>query len=369
MANTMRSLAVRKYCKPADYEVMQLPLPVITKPGQVLIRVHAAGIMTGDTQFAAGMAKLFMTLEFPLKLGITGAGIVADVARDVTSLKIGDPVYGLIFRHGQPDLERPGFASDYALAPADLLLIKPDNVTFEEVTALCGPAITSYQCIKRYLELTNQPPDSTLEGKTVFMPGALSASGSVGAQVIKNVFRATTLISTVSTVKIPLVDEYLPGVVDKLIDYTTEDIVDSVGRGTVDYVFNTQWDLVGTFPLAKRDTGAVVSIASVPSAATIRNMFGPSGLGWLTPVVALFSHLVYLWYGWNLRGTNVLQDFVSGNPGKREDAERTREWIAEGKLKPVMTVVDIDHVEAVRSACEKVATGKGGLGLLVLKFV
>lgn len=291
------------------------------------------------------------------------------MASDVTSLKIGDPVYGLIFRHGQPDLARPGFASDYAVAPADLLLIKPDNVTFEEVTALCGPSITSYQCIKRYFELTNQPADSTLEGKTVFMPGALSATGSVGAQVIKNVFKAKTLISTVSTSKIPLVEEYLPGVADKIINYETENIVDTVGRGTVDYVFNTQWDLVGTFPLVKPDTGAIVSIASVPSAATIRKMFGPSGLGWLTPLVTLFSHIAYMWYGWKLRGTNIRQDFVSGNPGKREDVERTREWIAEGKLKPVMTVVGIDDVEAVKSACEKVASGKGGLGLLVLKFV
>lgn len=61
--STMRSLAVRKYGKPADYEVMQLPVPAITKPGQVLMRVHAAGIATGDTQFAAGMAKYFMNQE------------------------------------------------------------------------------------------------------------------------------------------------------------------------------------------------------------------------------------------------------------------------------------------------------------------
>ena len=247
--------------------------------------------------------------------------------------------------------------------------MKPANVSFEEAAAIFPAGITAYQCLVRYFELTKQPADSTLEGKTVFMPGALSATGSIGAQVIKNIYKADRLISTVSTPKVPLVDEYLPGVVDKIIDYKTEDIVEAVGRGTVDFVYNTQWDLVGTFPLAKRDTGAVVSIASIPSAATVRKMFGPAGLGRLTGLIICFSNLVYMWYGWKLRGTNIKQDFVSGNAGNREDAHKVNEWIAAGKLKAVMTVVDVDDLEAVREQSAKVASGKGGLGMLVVKFV
>lgn len=310
-----------------------------------------------------------MIIRFPLKLGQSGAGVVVEVGSDVTSLKIGDAVYGLIFKHGQAELEKPGFASDFAVVPADLLLVKPANVSFEEVTAIFPGGLTAYQCLLRYFELTSQPANSMLEGKTVFMPGALSATGSIGAQVIKNIFKADRLVSTVSTPKVPLVDDYLPGVVDKIIDYKTENIVESVGRGTVDFVFNTQWDLISTFPLAKTDTGAVVSIASIPSAATLRKMFGPAGFGRITPLVICFSNLAYMWYNWKLRGTNIKQDFVSGNAGNREDASRVNEWIAAGKLKAVMTVVNIDDLEAVREACGKVATGKGGLGGLIIKLV
>lgn len=61
---TMRSLAVTKYCKPADYEIMELPVPEITRPDEVLIRVHASGIATGDTQFAGGAAKFIITLPY-----------------------------------------------------------------------------------------------------------------------------------------------------------------------------------------------------------------------------------------------------------------------------------------------------------------
>lgn len=60
---TMRSLAVSKFCKPEDYEVMELPVPVIKNPGDVLVRVHAAIIATGDTQYARGVFKFFESTE------------------------------------------------------------------------------------------------------------------------------------------------------------------------------------------------------------------------------------------------------------------------------------------------------------------
>jgi hypothetical protein len=61
--HTMRSLAVRQYSKPSGYEVLQLPVPTIERPGDILIRVHAASIQTGDTQVAAGMSRLFAPLQ------------------------------------------------------------------------------------------------------------------------------------------------------------------------------------------------------------------------------------------------------------------------------------------------------------------
>ena len=61
---TMRSLAIGKFCKPEDYEVMELPVPAIKNPGHVLVRVHAANITTGDTQYAGGMFRFFESAEY-----------------------------------------------------------------------------------------------------------------------------------------------------------------------------------------------------------------------------------------------------------------------------------------------------------------
>ena len=59
---TMRSLAITKYSRPSEYEVIDLPLPEIKKPDEVLIKVHAGAINTADTQIANGAFRLFEAL-------------------------------------------------------------------------------------------------------------------------------------------------------------------------------------------------------------------------------------------------------------------------------------------------------------------
>lgn len=52
---TMRALAAPKAGRPDGYEIMEVPTPTITEPTQVLLRVHAATIDTGETQIIDGM--------------------------------------------------------------------------------------------------------------------------------------------------------------------------------------------------------------------------------------------------------------------------------------------------------------------------
>ena len=188
----------------------------------------------------------------------------------------------------------------------------------------------------------------------------------MAVQVAKHIYGAEKVVSSVSTPKISLVPDLLPpGTVDQLIDYQTQDIVRTLGPGTVDCVFNTQMSgYTALFPLAKPNTGGIVSIASLPSAASAQNMMGshktlPFWLRWIL-------QLAYVWYNWNLRGTNVRQDFVSGNPAAREDAELEGEYIAQGKIVAVKTVVNLEDIDELRRRAQMVATGKGGVGCLVI---
>lgn len=56
---TMRALVAPKACKPAEYELRDIPTPSIAGPTEVLLRVHAAGMNTGELQMAAGHLGMF----------------------------------------------------------------------------------------------------------------------------------------------------------------------------------------------------------------------------------------------------------------------------------------------------------------------
>jgi NADPH:quinone reductase-like Zn-dependent oxidoreductase len=185
--------------------------------------------------------------------------------------------------------------------------------------------------------------------------------------MLRNMYGVKKIITTVSTKKVPLVEKYLPGMVNQIVDYQKDGdkLSDIVGKGTVDFVYNTQ---LGSFapsiPLLNRETGVLVSIASMFSKELLRIKLGPAlpfWLGWI-------ADLVHLWYRFLLRGTNISFSGISGNAGERDDLERTAEIIALGKVKPVMRVVNLDDITAVRKACDEVYAVKGGLGALVIKI-
>ncbi|GJN70163.1 alcohol dehydrogenase GroES-like domain-containing protein [Purpureocillium lilacinum] len=365
LPQTMRSLvAPRARCTPADYLIQDMPVPSIAMPTQVLMRMHAASVGPGELQAMAGFMGRFVTTEYPFKIGAEGSGTVVAVGSEVKALHVGDEVYGLyidkpMFRLPSP----PGFVSDYAVAEERFLLRKPPTMSWEEAAGAPGSVVTALQTIRRGLQLGGL---ENLEGKTVFVPAALGATGSVAIQVAKNVFGAARIITTVSTAKVPLVERYLPGMVDQVIDYQTQKIRDVVPPGSVDFMYNTTFaTLDDGIPLLNPTTGILMSIASLPSKAVAREIVGADRFPWLLGAVL---DLLQLQYWWKLRGTGIRYEFVSGGPQIREDLEWAGEVVARGKVKPVVTSVDFDDLPAVQKGCEATRTGKGGIGKFAMRI-
>ncbi|KAI2468748.1 GroES-like protein [Annulohypoxylon bovei var. microspora] len=372
LPKTMRSLVAPKYCYPTGWEVADMPLPTINDPKELLIKVHAAGISTGDTQLARGDGKYILgKVKFPHKIGFEAAGVVVKVGSGVTNFKPGDAVFA--FAKGRPMnmLAAHGFSSEYAVARENLTLLKPAGADFAEACNLTN-VVTTIQTVEMGLRLMRQNGvTGGLEGKTVFVSGGLSATGSAAIQVLKNVYGVGRLITTVSTAKVPLVERHLPGLVDQVVDYTQyPNLTDAIPAGSVDLVYNTQWTVTSTFALAKKDTGVVASIASVPSPGLMRGgKEGPPMLPSLPFFVYWFLALAQWYYAWRLRGTRVRHGFHSGNIEVREDFERAGELVAAGKVKAVPRVVPLEDIEALRREAQMVVTGKGGIGKLVIKIV
>ncbi|ETS81814.1 hypothetical protein PFICI_06816 [Pestalotiopsis fici W106-1] len=368
LPTTMRSLIAPTPCKPKDYDVVNLPVPVIQKPDEILIKVHAAGFMTGDSLVAAGSLNFLLKNKYPIKLGVGGAGVVVAVGSAVTKFQPGDAVYGGAMSQPMTLSPPPGFCSEYCIGRERYLLPKPPGVSFEEAAGLLGNTLTAVESLELGAALLSERSGRSLEGATVLVPGALSATGHVALQLLRNVYGAGRIVTTASTAKVPLVEERLgSGIVDQVVDYTaTPRLTDVVPAGSVDFAYNTQFTALTTLvPLLRPDTGVIVSVASMFPSRILKLNFPslPFWLGWAADLVNLWYHY------WMLRGTNVVLDQVSGSLEKPEIVKKTADVIAQKKVRCVMRVVPLSDLDALRKECEQVYTGKGGIGSLVIKMV
>lgn len=114
-------------------ELAERPDPVAAA-GQVLIRVHAAGVGPWDVGFLGGG---FPGLTLPFVPGQEVAGVV-EAAEDGVDLQPGEHVYGTLFPAGG------GFA-ELALGSADSLAPMPQQATFVEAAGLVIGAGTAYE--------------------------------------------------------------------------------------------------------------------------------------------------------------------------------------------------------------------------------
>jgi NADPH:quinone reductase-like Zn-dependent oxidoreductase len=123
----------------------ELPKPILSE-GEVLIKVGAISINPVDVRTRAGSAMAQHLKHFnPLILGWDISGTVMEIGNNVSGIKCGDEVFGLVnfLGHGK------GYA-EYVAAPAEQLAIKPLNISFEEAAAATLAALTAWQLLVGY---------------------------------------------------------------------------------------------------------------------------------------------------------------------------------------------------------------------------
>lgn len=258
-----------------------------------------------------------------------------------------------------------GWCAEYAVTTADLLLVKPSQLSFEQAASGLSNLVTAIQFTRTCMQLNPGAfPNQSLEGKTVLVTAGLGASTSIAAQYAKNVMGAKKVITTVSTVKVPLLDKLLPGVFDQVVDYQTENFITKIGKGTVDFLYNSRIDVMSYLPVMKQD-GVIAPILGLPTPELFEQMMG---VGTVPFWVEWILVLAQLYYRWKLSGTNIKMHFVSGDMGVREDLEKAGDILATGKVKTIQTVVSFDDLEAIKEGCEQARTLKGKLGQMVVKL-
>jgi len=236
----MKAIRIHQYGGPEVLTLDEVPRPE-PGPGQVLVRVHAAGVNPADWKVRAGDFQKFMPLQFPAILGFDFSGEVEAVGPGVTAFSKGAQIYGTAM----------GTYAEYVAAKVAEFALKPRTLDYVQSASIPVSAQTAWQSLFDAGGLT--------AGQTVLIHGATGGVGSFAVQFAKA--KGAHVLGTASGRN----QAYLRELgVDQPIDYETTKF-ETVAHD-VDVVFDTQGGSTQqrSWQVLKKG-GALVSIAQEPS--------------------------------------------------------------------------------------------------------
>ena len=231
----MKAILYTKYGSPDVLKLMEIEKP-IPKDNEILIKIHAATVTSGDVRLRSSdfpplfwlPARLIFGLFKPKKkiLGHELSGVVEGKGKDVTNFKIGDEVFGTT------TMLNTGSYAEYICLPEKwkhgVIQLKPTNLNFKEAAALPVGGMTALFLLEK---------GKISENQKVLVYGASGSVGSYAVQIAKQFGSSVTGICSTSNIDIV---KSLGA--DKVIDYTKDDytsqkdkfdiVFDAVGKTT-----------------------------------------------------------------------------------------------------------------------------------------
>jgi NADPH:quinone reductase-like Zn-dependent oxidoreductase len=153
-------------------EEVSLPEP---RTGELVIRVHAAGVNPLDWQIRAGYLQQMMPLSLPFTLGGDFSGVVEACGPGVTHFKAGDEVYGQapVFIGGSGS-----FAEAVLARTSRNMAAKPQSIGHKEASALPLAGVSAIQALTEHLRVSS--------GQTILIHGGAGGIGSMAIQLAKH---------------------------------------------------------------------------------------------------------------------------------------------------------------------------------------
>ncbi|MFJ7777875.1 NADP-dependent oxidoreductase [Streptomyces yangpuensis] len=165
----MKAITYSAYGTPASLTLVDAPQPKVG-PGEVLVRVKAAGVNPVDWKLAAGYLDPILEVRHPVIPGWDVAGVVEAVGPDTFDHAVGDEVYGYV----RKEWVELGTYAELVAAPVRTLARKPRGLTFEQAAGVPLAGLTAYQSLTRV---------GVRAGETVLIHSAAGGTGSFGVQI------------------------------------------------------------------------------------------------------------------------------------------------------------------------------------------
>lgn len=248
----MKKVIYQKYGGPDVLNVSEVAIPK-PGPGEVLVKVMAAGVNPIDYKMRRGDLKMIAPGKFPKTPGGDIAGKVIKTGDSCEKFKEGDDVFAMLPMAG-------GGYAEYLCVKEDLLSLMPSNLTYTEAASIPLAGLTALQSLTKNKGLE--------KGIKILINGASGGVGMFALQIAKHY--GAEITGVCSSRNIEFVKENGAG---KVLDYTREDFTKS----------NEKYDLVFD-AVATRSPGECsgilkkggVYVSTIPSPGImLRQLFNP----------------------------------------------------------------------------------------------
>ncbi|MDD9797221.1 NAD(P)-dependent alcohol dehydrogenase [Priestia megaterium] len=227
----MKAMVCTKYGKPDVLQLQEVEKP-IPKENEILIKIYATTVTSGDCRVRSFNSPLLLWLPMRIVLGLRKprksilgvelAGEVEDVGKNVTRFKKGDQLFAMT------GMKFGGYAEYICLPEKGTIAVKPENVTYEEAASISFGGTTALHFFRKGTIQT---------GQKVLIYGA---SGAVGTAAVQLASYYGAEVTGVCSAKNSELVKSLGA--DRVIDYQNEDftekqekydlIFDAVGKIT-----------------------------------------------------------------------------------------------------------------------------------------
>ena len=213
----MKALVYDEYCNLEGMRLADMPDPV-PGPGDVLVKVYAAGINPIDWKVRQGLLRGRLELDFPDVAGRDLSGKVISVGSGVTDLRIGDDVFGTC----PPN--RWGSHAELIAVDAGVLAIKPPDLSHVETASIALVGHTALTALETSADIKR--------GTKVLIHAGAGGVGAFAIQYCKG--QGATVYATCSERNADYVADLGA---DYVIDYTTQNFEEAVSE--IDVVYDT----------------------------------------------------------------------------------------------------------------------------------